>query len=180
MIAGLLSMSESDGASGERAVRRSLRLVRAIASVQELLGEGVLSERAELGGCLEKTARSVLVSTGGDRCVDLLVDGGDFPISPESATAVCIIVSELVSNCVEHAFRDRESGHIRIGVGKDGDETVIEVADDGIGLAPDFRVDEIGMSSSGLGLASALASYGLGGRLEVVGAGNGTRAMLRF
>jgi serine/threonine-protein kinase RsbW len=64
---------------------------------------------------------------------------------------VSLAVSEVVSNCVLHAFPEgREKGEITIMATVNGAEVTIRVVDDGIGLTP--RVDSPG---AGLGLAVA-------------------------
>ena len=64
---------------------------------------------------------------------------------------VSLAVSEVVSNCVVHAFPEGSTdGEITIMATVNGAEVTIRVVDDGIGLSP--RVDSPG---AGLGLAIA-------------------------
>jgi anti-sigma regulatory factor (Ser/Thr protein kinase) len=64
---------------------------------------------------------------------------------------VALAVSEVVSNCVVHAFpRGSEDGTITIMATVNGAEVTIRVVDDGVGLSP--RIDSPG---AGLGLAIA-------------------------
>ena len=64
---------------------------------------------------------------------------------------VALAVSEVVSNCVVHAFPKGDgTGTITIMATVNGEEVTIRVVDDGVGLTP--RMDSPG---AGLGLAIA-------------------------
>jgi two-component sensor histidine kinase len=53
-----------------------------------------------------------------------------------------LILNELVSNSLKHAFRDGRQGVIRISLSKaDSGSVELTVADNGIGLPGDFRID---------------------------------------
>jgi anti-sigma regulatory factor (Ser/Thr protein kinase) len=90
--------------------------------------------------------------------------------------AVALAVSEAVTNVVVHAYRDRdpdaEPGHVHVTVSVEGDEFVVAVADEGLGIAP--RDDSPG---AGLGLP-IIAS--LADRIEVQQLGTGTRLLMGF
>ena len=64
---------------------------------------------------------------------------------------VSLAVSEVVSNCIIHAYpQGHDDGEIMITATVNGAEVTIRVVDDGVGLVP--RVDSPG---AGLGLAIA-------------------------
>lgn len=54
----------------------------------------------------------------------------------EIASPCALIVNELVTNCFKHAFPDRREGKItvRLSTSEKGDDLILEVSDDGIGL----------------------------------------------
>jgi serine/threonine-protein kinase RsbW len=68
--------------------------------------------------------------------------------------AVALAVSETVSNVVIHAYAGREPGLVRVRCDADGERLVIEVVDEGVGIAP--RDDSPGLGQ-GLALVGALA-----------------------
>lgn len=49
------------------------------------------------------------------------------------------IITNLYTNALRHAFKDRDHGEIRIAARVEGKELVIEFADDGVGLQPEVR-----------------------------------------
>lgn len=60
---------------------------------------------------------------------------------------VALVVSEAVTNAVQHAYVGRPPGHVNISVEVDEQELAVTVEDDGAGLVP--RADSPGL---GLGL----------------------------
>ncbi|WP_300525747.1 histidine kinase dimerization/phosphoacceptor domain -containing protein [Aminiphilus sp.] len=71
----------------------------------------------------------------------------------EQAIPLGLILNELVTNCLKHAFpescpRPMEEREIRIGLRCESDHVLLEVADNGIGLPPDLeqrRTRSLGM-----------------------------------
>ncbi len=74
----------------------------------------------------------------------------DRGLEPERADDLTLAVSEVVSNAVLHAFRDGSEGTITVAATVDGEDILIRVVDDGLGISP--RVDSPG---TGLGLVIA-------------------------
>ena len=66
---------------------------------------------------------------------------------PGALADVLLAVSEVVTNCVVHAYRDDPGGTVDLSARSNGDRLVLSVSDDGTGMAP--RVDSPGL---GLGL----------------------------
>jgi serine/threonine-protein kinase RsbW len=58
--------------------------------------------------------------------------------------AVALAVSEATTNVVVHAYRDRDDpGTFTLGLDHDGENLVIDVCDDGLGMGP--RLDSPGL-----------------------------------
>jgi len=82
-------------------------------------------------------------------------------LGPKQATAFVLILTELLSNAIEHAFSEQEKGEIYIGVAQGCGEALLEIRDSGRGLPPGFDVERA--ESLGLRLISRLAERDLGG-----------------
>lgn len=94
----------------------------------------------------------------------------------ETLMSVSLIVAELVTNSLKHAFRGRSEGSIAIQLNVNGLTYTLTVADDGCGLPAtfgQFRSDGLGQ-----GILQSLASQ-LGGRISFE-RGKGTIARLVF
>jgi two-component sensor histidine kinase len=109
--------------------------------------------------------------------VDIAVEGEDLYMPSQQATSVALAVTELVQNAMEHAFPNRSEGHIRILLAQTERDWVVEVSDDGVGVAA--GTDPLVSDNLGLKIVRALATEDLKGRFELGGAnGAGTRAVL--
>ena len=73
--------------------------------------------------------------------------------SDEVTAAIALAVSETVTNVILHAY-DGEDGQVRVGCQVDGERFIVEVVDEGGGIAP--RRDSPGIGH-GLAIVGALA-----------------------
>ena len=176
MVAGLLSMPAADS-GGKRTIARVLRQIEAIATVNELLAQPPAS-CIGIVECVAEVARRALMATGFNDVVELEVRGEDYPLRPNDAAALGIIINELVANAVEHGFMSRGYGRIDLLISRQNDKAIIEMADDGLGLPAGFKQPT--SSDSGLGLIGMLAHYSLGGKLDVLPREGGTLARVIF
>ncbi|HEY6166766.1 MAG TPA: CHASE domain-containing protein [Verrucomicrobiae bacterium] len=95
----------------------------------------------------------------------------------ETAVPVSIMVNEMVSNCLKHAFPDGRSGAVSIQFRRDDQQRFhLVVRDNGVGLPGDFA--SLSTSSLGLSLVNILTEQ-LGGELACR-TGNGTEFELTF
>ena len=94
----------------------------------------------------------------------------------DQAIPAGLILNELISNALKHAFPDRRSGSISISGGAGNGHVTVEVQDDGIGLPRSFDMNQT--TSLGLRIVQILARQ-LKGTLEVETA-NGTRFRVTF
>ena len=94
----------------------------------------------------------------------------------DRAIPCALIVNELVSNSLKHAFPDGQRGEVRITVRAADPDFQLEVSDTGIGLPPDL--DFRSVTTLGLQLVVSLTKQ-LDGTLEL-GGGNGTTFRIRF
>lgn len=75
-----------------------------------------------------------------------------------------LIVTELVSNSLKYAFRDKQEGEVVVSFDREGAMYVLRVSDNGCGLPKDFN--PAGLKSLGLILVRGLSSE-LGGTVSI-------------
>lgn len=106
---------------------------------------------------------------GGER-VNIELDIPAMGIQFDSALPFGILLTELLSNCLQHAFAGRSAGTVRVCLTRLADDIVrLRVSDDGVGIARNGDALPTPPGSVGLKLASALASQ-MGGSLQHIAA----------
>jgi two-component sensor histidine kinase len=77
---------------------------------------------------------------------------GKFGMMPaQDATPLSLVLTELVTNAVEHGFEGRDEGNITISVGRGGNNLSVVVEDDGNGYSSESAGGLARSSGSGLG-----------------------------
>ncbi|MEJ5866130.1 histidine kinase N-terminal domain-containing protein [Pseudokineococcus sp. 5B2Z-1] len=71
-------------------------------------------------------------------------------VDPNDATPLALVITELVTNAVEHGLADRD-GTVEVRAERDGARLDLAVCDDGVGLPADFRVGARAPGGGGLG-----------------------------
>ncbi len=136
MITALIRL-EARNTSGEQATARFDRLAGRIESVQLLyqslsddVGQG---GEVDLGVYLSQIASAVMRSHAVEGVrLDLKVD--TYPVSVNIAMPAGLVVNELLTNALKHAFTRRDGGTITLRSIVDGNGCRVVVADDGLGL----------------------------------------------
>ena len=136
MITALIRMEARnvlDGATGERFDRLAGR-VQALALLYDLLAGQGTDDGIDLGVYLSQVASSVMQAHAVEGIrLDLKVD--TWPVSINVAMPTGLVVNELMTNALKHAFVGREGGTITLsGLVSDTGCRVV-IADDGVGLA---------------------------------------------
>ena len=136
-VAALLRLQSRRMSSPEarEALAEAMRRVATIALVHETLSQ-TLDEAVPFDDLVGRSLRLAAdVATAGAH-VRTVVRGTFGSVPAEDATALALVLTELVTNAVEHGFEGRESGTVEIVVERDGEALRVEVADDGAGLPP--------------------------------------------
>jgi two-component sensor histidine kinase len=124
---------------------------------------------------LEALLEDLRRSAEGNKMSRLTLKAEAVEIDPDRAVAIGIIVNELVMNAVKYAYPD-SAGPIHVELKTGGDDLVLSIADDGVGLSA--KVDP---RSTGMGqrIVTAMAAK-LDAQVERDPAHQGTRIVLRF
>jgi PAS domain S-box-containing protein len=138
MITALVRV-ESRKAQGQTDTGLFDRLAGRINSIQlvyKLLSEAGQENDVDLGVYLSEIASSVMHASATDGIrLDLKVDS--YPVSVNVALPTGMVVNELLTNALKHAFIDRDVGTITLHSLSDERGRRVIVADDGVGLPPE-------------------------------------------
>ncbi len=176
VVSSLLSMQARTTRSKEAidVLSKSQSRINTMALIHTQLYEsGDLSElnMEEFVGTLsEELFRSYPVN---DTRIARIVNVTDrkFPVSV--GVYVGLIINELLSNALQHAFGEGKEGKIEVSLtASDSGKVNLRVSDDGVGLPPGFDIDKT--RSLGLHLVKILLEDQLQGKLEVVSDGGVT------
>jgi PAS domain S-box-containing protein len=137
MIGSLLRLQVRDiEDEGVRArLDAMLERVDALATVHRRLYQSDDISRFDVGAFTLNLVSDVLGSAGRtDVEVDAAVERVD--VSAGKASSLGLVINEVVTNAVKHAYADGRPGRVRVEARRDGDRAIITVADDGPGMPP--------------------------------------------
>ncbi|HPB72128.1 MAG TPA: sensor histidine kinase [Phycicoccus sp.] len=136
--------------TAQNALTEAVRRVGTIALVHETLSQG-FDETVNFDEVAVRGLRAVVEVATREHRVDHSLTGSFGRLRAEDATALAMIISELVQNAVEHGLADRD-GRIDVTVSRswaadDVEELRVTITDDGIGLPPGFRPVRAGLGT---------------------------------
>ncbi len=169
-----LQIGESGRADPRDILRTSIHRIQSIATVHE-----VLSERGfrlvDVVDVWERIAQATLQAmTPPNLDIKIDVQGEALQLPSRAATALTLVINELVQNAIEHAFVGRESGEIQISVGHAPEDLLIFVRDDGVGI------NATPIQGVGLDIVETLIRDDLRGKLSFQPLKNGTEVSIRI
>lgn len=180
----------------QEALTESVRRVASIALVHEALAASV-DERVDIDGVLDRVLPMMNDLARSDARVRTVREGDIGVLPAVQATPLVMVLTELVSNALEHGFGERSpeterpgahadggaradwSGRVVISAQRTAGRLTIRVDDDGAGLPAGFALEHA--RGLGLQIVRTLVDSELDGTLDLrPGDGGGTRAVLRL
>jgi two-component sensor histidine kinase len=142
------------------ALEESMRRVQSIALVHETLSVSV-DEAVDFDEVVDRLLDMLNDVMGSAERVRVVRDGSFGDIPAEVATALVLVVTELVQNAIEHAFPDERAGTVRVRAERDRVGLTVTISDDGVGLPEGFSADRT--DRLGLQIVTTLVSAELDG-----------------
>lgn len=178
IVSSLLSLqaSEFDDVNVIESYNESENRIHSIALIHEsLYNSSDISEinfREYVETLIENIIYSYKVET---ERIKIKLELDELELGIETAIPLGLIINELVSNAVKHAFKDNE-GCIKLTLSRVDDEYELVIQDNGIGLSEDFDIENT--KSLGFLLVNQLVKQ-LEGNIKVV-SNNGSLFKIRF
>ena len=120
---------------------------------------------------LERLRKNLQTLVPEGKRVTIAVTGASAPLSPDTASALSLVVNELITNALEHAFPMREQGNIQVQFSPGSLFHTVTVTDDGCGFDPASPRQ----GSLGLNIVDATVRDRLHGHLRVHSGPEGSR-----
>ncbi|MFO7846125.1 MAG: PAS domain S-box protein [Balneolaceae bacterium] len=152
IISGLLELEGMDKENAEitEFVKKSQTRIKSMAIVHEKLYDNNSLSEVNLKNYVEELAETIemnWVSRDSNIQFKLLVD--DLSINVNQAIPLSLIIHELTTNAVKHAFTSTRKGLVTISVQENDEEITLLVTDNGDSVSDDFDIEK----SQNLGLS---------------------------
>jgi PAS domain S-box-containing protein len=157
IISSLLSLQANHTGSKEATdvLKESRGRVKSMAMIHEKLYHSHNLSQLNMAEYLKNLVRDILRSYSSvSSNISADVDVGDVYLNIDTAIPMGLLVNELVSNSVKHAFPDG-NGNIKVKLESCGADYILTVSDNGIGLPK--GLDPLTSSSLGLQLVMSLS-----------------------
>ena len=165
-VAALLRLQARrvDVPAAREALQESVRRVSSIALVHETLALSP-DERVQFDGIMDKLLGMVAEVAAPESEV-LLRRSGEFgELSADVATPLVMVLTELMQNAVEHAFRTTSAGTVLVIARRSTRELEVVIRDDGVGLPAGFDLEH--SDRLGLQIVRTLVGSELRGMIEL-------------
>jgi PAS domain S-box-containing protein len=182
LVSSLLTLQAASlrGADSKDVLADARARLSVIARLHQRLYQGGTHDSVDLFSYLQELCVDSLAAVQRESRTDLVFEAAEagrgialqtlWPI--DKAVPIALIVSELVTNAVKHAFPDG-GGVLRVLMDRDGTELRILIEDDGPGLPEGFDAAQV--SGVGMRVVTALIRQ-LGGRIQSGPSRSGTGA----
>ncbi|MFP5239885.1 MAG: histidine kinase dimerization/phosphoacceptor domain -containing protein [Acidobacteriota bacterium] len=178
IVSSLLSLQEMnlENEDAMQVLAESRGRVASMALIHEQLYRSHTFSRIGVEGYLRELLPRLVSSFSRNRDIRVEVSAPEVDLNIDQAIPFGLLVNELATNSLKHAFNGRDKGVVRVDASLRDGSLLLAFEDDGVGLPVDFDPSEAG--TLGLQIVKLLAGQ-LRGEFRVE-AGQGTRFALRF
>jgi PAS domain S-box-containing protein len=166
VVKSLLRLGARSSGSGDRldTIQAAVQRIQVIATAHERLYQVPNLDRLTLSTYISEIAEGVIAANADPAIpIQLNMEFDDISLPLDLAIPLGLLVNELLSNCLKHAFPQADASTIWLSARIVPGAVCVRVRDNGKGLPENF--DASRSQSMGLRLAQSLA-HQLGGQLE--------------
>ena len=181
VVSGLLKLQarKTKDENLTKILKESQNRIMAMSIIHESLYQTGDLTAFDMNQYICRLARSIYRTyTTNKKRIELNVKLEDFDLSFDRAVPTGLVINELMSNALKHAFPGGRSGRIDIYTrALNPEKFVLVFEDDGIGLPKDF--DPLNNQTLGLDLVIGLVEKQMGGAIDIE-SDHGTRFIISF
>jgi two-component sensor histidine kinase len=162
------------------ALEESMRRVSSIALVHETLSVS-MDESVDFDNIVDRLMRMLSDLTGSTGRIAVVRAGTFGELPAEMATALVLVLTELVQNAIEHGFAAGANGTVEVNASRVRGKLAVHVIDDGNGLPADFNMHS--SDRLGLQIVRTLIATDLSGSIDLRArsdGGHGTEAAINL
>ena len=157
-------------------LRESQSRIKAMASIHERLYSNESFSKIKFSEYAEKLAKDLVQTYDLDSSIKLECSFDEVFLSLNQAIPCGLIINELISNALKHAFKGKSDGKINLSVKHHDNNILLSVKDNGVGMPSE--IDYRNTDSLGLQLVNTLVKQ-IEGELEL-NKSEGTNFLIRF
>lgn len=179
MVASILNIQARRSSSEElkNALKENISRVLSIAAIHDILTKNGIDENIRIQDIIEKIQRNIkMYAVQGHKDIQIFIQGDDIWVNADKATSIALVINELITNSIEHAFGGKEQGIITVTLQEGNLFSTITVSDDGTG----FEFSARNENSLGIDLVMVTVKDKLKGNLRILSDQSGTRVMFDF
>lgn len=174
LVASILNIQSRRCEEGpaKKILQENVSRVLSIAAIHDILTKkGADSSAISSILLLKQLGRNLQTLVPDGRMIDIRITGDDVVLPSDTAGALSIVVNELITNALEHAFENRDKGEIVVSFCAGSMFHTVTVSDNGIG----FDVLAPWEKSFGMRIVDATVRDRLHGQLSISSGAGGTR-----
>lgn len=183
MVSGLLNMQSRDHESPDvkQALEMASSRVNSFAAIHDsIYSSGDFQAEIDISDYLNSLCEGLRKAYSSNSNIDITLSAAASQMERDKAVALGLILNEIVTNAIKHAFPDNPEGLIHVSFASDpGQPWVLAISDNGCGINKEARTSQEEPSKSGLGtrLTQTFARNAQA-RIEVQSSAEGTRFTL--
>nr|WP_269668823.1 sensor histidine kinase [Staphylococcus gallinarum] len=178
-VASLLRLQMRRGLPDDSKIyfQESLNRILSIASVYEVILDESHTDKVNIGKLIKKIGNMLVYNDNSETCrIHISYHINQTILLPSNiAVSLALIANELISNCIKHAFDNKDVGNIDVKlIYTDSDNEMILVVQDDGGDSLDFE------ESFGLNIINTITENDLGGSFKLTKNRIGTMGKVNF
>lgn len=160
-----------------KAIENSQHRVYAMSLIHQKLYQADNVKTIEMSDYLPEFIHYLKDGFGISRDIAFVLDVEPLQLDVSKAVPVALIINEAVTNSIKYAFQKKKEGNmIKVGMQNSGDDIILTIADNGVGITPE--INETQLNSLGLALMKGLCED-IRGHIEFEN-NHGTRITITF
>lgn len=180
VVAGMLQMqafTAEEGSELHQKLFESVLRIKSMANIHELLYQSDSFSNINFSDNISALVTDIVKTMQYQTKIDLKFDCEDVLLNINQAIPTSLIINEVTTNIIKHAFKGVQKGEIVVELFSNDGHIEICVSDNGNGLPPDFDLEN--SSTLGLQLIKTLSEQ-LGAEYKYISEGDGCTFELQF